>query len=434
MAKTKILIVEDESLVAWNIQNMLLSLGYEASAVVSTGEMAIQKARETHPHLVLMDIVLKGEMDGIAAARKIWEELGIPVVYLTAYADETTLERAKVTKPFGYLLKPFEEKELQSTIEMALFKSKMEKVLSERERWLSTVLRSIGDAVIATDKNGLVTFMNPVAESLTGWKPDESIKKPLNDVFSIRGEEHGEPIKILVKNVLRQKDWIFPKQSVLLLKNGAKLPIDLNAAFIKDDKEETTGVVLVFRDITERKEHEKQLREQAIHDPLTKLPNRILFFDRLALAIAGAQRTQQKIAVMMLDLDRFKKVNDSMGHSTGDQLLKSVADRLETLKRKSDTVARLGGDEFMLLFPEIPRAEVASEIARRVLDAFQRAFEVGEKKIHITASIGISIYPDDGADPDSLTKKADTAMYAVKASGRNNIRHYSPEMKTLEFE
>jgi diguanylate cyclase (GGDEF)-like protein/PAS domain S-box-containing protein len=434
MAKTKILIVEDESLVAWNIQNMLLSLGYEASAVVSTGEMAVQKARETHPHLVLMDIVLKGEMDGIAAARKIWEELGVPVVYLTAYADETTLERAKVTKPFGYLLKPFEEKELQSTIEMALYKSKMEKVLSERERWLSTVLRSIGDAVIATDKNGLVTFMNPVAESLTGWNPDESIKKPLNDVFSIRGEEHGEPIKILVKNVLRQKDWIFPKQSVLLVKNGAKLPIDLNAAFIKDDREETTGVVLVFRDITERKEHEKQLREQAIHDPLTKLPNRILFFDRLALAIAGAQRTQQKIAVMMLDLDHFKKVNDSMGHSTGDQLLKSVADRLETLKRKSDTVARLGGDEFMLLFPEIPRAEVASEIARRVLGAFQKAFEVGEKKVHITASIGISIYPDDGGDPDSLTKKADIAMYAVKASGRNNIRHYSPDMKTLEFE
>ncbi len=154
----------------------------------------------------------------------------------------------------------------------------------------------------------------------------------------------------------------------------------------------------------------------------------------LQLAIAGAQRTQQKIAVMMLDLDRFKKVNDSMGHSTGDQLLRSVADRLETLMRKSDTVARLGGDEFMLLCPEIPRAEVASEIARRVLDAFQKAFEVGEKKIHITASIGISIYPDDGGDPDSLTKKADTAMYAVKASGRNNIRHYSPEMKTLEFE
>ena len=434
MAKTRILIVEDENLVAWNIRNMLVSLGYEASAVVSTGEMAIQKARETHPHLVLMDIVLKGEMDGIAAAQEIWEEFSIPVVYLTAYADETTLERAKVTRPFGYLLKPFEEKELQSTIEMALYKSKMEKILSERERWLSTVLKSIGDAVIATDKNGMVTFMNPVAVTLTGWKPEESVKKPLNDIFSIRGEEHGEPIRILVKNALRQKDWVFPKQSVLLVKNGAKLPIDLNAAFIKDDKNQSTGVVLVFRDITERKDYEKQLREQAIHDPLTKLPNRILFFDRLALAIASAQRTQQKIAVMMLDLDHFKKVNDSMGHSTGDQLLISVAERLETLKRKSDTVARLGGDEFMLLFPEIPRTEIASEIARRVLNAFQEPFKVGEKKVHITASIGIAMYPDDGGDPDTLTNRADIAMYSVKASGRNNIRHYSPDIKTLECE
>ena len=180
MKKLQILVVEDESLVAKDIVNMVRGLGYSVPAVVSTGEEAIVIAEKTRPDIILMDIVLKGQIDGIEAAQHIWENFSIPVVYLTAYADEATLQRAKVTEPFGYILKPFDERELQTTIEMAFFKAQMEKKLRERERWLSTILRSIGDGVIVTDQGGGVTFMNGVAESLTGWNQAEVLEKPLN--------------------------------------------------------------------------------------------------------------------------------------------------------------------------------------------------------------------------------------------------------------
>jgi len=192
MPKIRVLVVEDESLVARDIQHMLRSLNYEVLGVVTSGEMALQKAAASVPDLVLMDIILKGEIDGITAAEKLWEEFNIPVVYLTAYADETTFQRAKLTKPFGYLLKPFEERELQTTIEMALYKSKMELKLREREEWLSTVLKSIGDGIIATDREGLVTFMNPLAEKMTGWTQDEALSRPLPDVFGVEGPSPGK--------------------------------------------------------------------------------------------------------------------------------------------------------------------------------------------------------------------------------------------------
>jgi PAS domain S-box len=174
---TKILIVEDEGLVAKNIQSRLKRLGYAIVALASSGEEAIRKAEETHPDLVLMDIILEGDMDGVEAAKQIYSRFNIPVVYLTAYADDDTLRRAKITQPFGYILKPFEAKELHSVIEIALHKHKTVRKLEESERWLATTLKSIGDtvAVIVADTNGLITFMNPVAETLTGWKQKNAL-------------------------------------------------------------------------------------------------------------------------------------------------------------------------------------------------------------------------------------------------------------------
>jgi CheY-like chemotaxis protein len=183
MPKIKILVVEDESLVAKDIQNMLRGLGYEVMDVFSTGEEALVALRESDPDLVLVDIVLKGKIDGIVTAERIWETYGIPVIYLTAYADETTLLRAKVTEPFGYILKPFNERELQTTIEMAFYKAKMDKTLREREEWLSTILKSIGDGVIATDIEDRISFMNPLAERLSGWNQSDVLKRLLADIL-----------------------------------------------------------------------------------------------------------------------------------------------------------------------------------------------------------------------------------------------------------
>jgi len=426
MDKRRILVVEDERLVAKHIENMVRGLGYDVAGVAATGEDAVRIALESLPDLVLMDIMLRGDMDGIAASEQIWERAAIPVVYLTAYADEATLERAKVTDPFGYLLKPFEERELYTAIEMALYKHKTDRELKERERWLSTILTSIGDGVISTDREGRVTFMNSVAESLTGRKKDECLGRGLGDVLILVGEKTGRRVPMSVRKASRRSGRLTDGQSLLLLRGDEKVPVEVGAALIRDEKDQVDGTVLVFRDVTQRKRQEERLAFLAIHDALTELPNRVLFNDRLTLALANAARRKKAIAVLMLDLDRFKKVNDTLGHSVGDRLLRAVAERLSGLLRRSDTVARLGGDEFMILLPEISGPEAAERVARRILRSFKAPLDLADRKIPLTASIGIASYPKDGADVESLTKNADIAMYAAKEGGRNTFKLYAP--------
>ncbi len=260
MSKIRILVVEDESLVARDIQNMLRSLGYEVTGIVASGEQAIQKASASAPDLVLMDIVLKGEIDGITAAETLWEDYGIPVIFLTAYADDTTFERAKLTKPFGYLLKPFEERELQTTIEMALYKSKMEMRLREREQWLSTILRSIGEGIIAADDQGRIEFMNPLAERLTGWPQAEALEKSLGEVFAATMARPVWDDEAPQEGGDSDPANLVPLDEVLATRGGGPVPIELTSAPIVDGKRGRRGSVYVFRDITRRKESEDQLR------------------------------------------------------------------------------------------------------------------------------------------------------------------------------
>ncbi|MEW6328337.1 MAG: response regulator [Thermodesulfobacteriota bacterium] len=262
MAETNILVVEDEGIVAEDIRSSLESLGYTVSAVVSSGQEAIRKAEEYKPDLVLMDIVLKGEIDGIEAANQIRLCFNIPVVYLTAYADERTMDRAKVTEPFGYIVKPFEDRELRTTIEMALYRHKMENNLREREEWLSTTLGSIGDAVIATDAWGHVRFMNPVAESLTGWKERDAAGRPLADIFNIVNEETRKLVENPASRVLREGVVVgLANHTILIAREGTEIPIDDSGAPIRDAKGDIIGVVLVFRDIRERRKAERDLQE-----------------------------------------------------------------------------------------------------------------------------------------------------------------------------
>lgn len=171
----KILVVEDESVVAWHVQETLQKLGHEVTKIAATGKEAILITAQTKPHLVLMDIGLQGDVDGVAAAKTIYFELDVPVVYLTAHADEQTLQRATETSPFGYLVKPFQEAELHATIKIALQRHQLEKALKETQQWYATTLISIGDATIATDIDGYVTFMNPTAEILTGWNQEQAL-------------------------------------------------------------------------------------------------------------------------------------------------------------------------------------------------------------------------------------------------------------------
>jgi len=262
MSNVKILVVEDESIVAMDIKHRAEGLGYSVTGITPSGEGAIQKAAETLPDLVLMDIVLKGDMDGVEAAQKIRDTLDIPVVYLTAYSDEKTLKRAKVTEPFGYIIKPFEDRELHSAVEVALYKHKMESKLKESEKWLSTTLESIGDAVIATAENGIIKFMNPVAMELTGWNENDAMGKDLSEVFKVTKESSGALLDDPVRKVLEENQIVeFNEPTILITKDGKEIPIDDSSAPIKDKSGNLIGVALVFRDITERRKAEKEREE-----------------------------------------------------------------------------------------------------------------------------------------------------------------------------
>ncbi len=260
MTNARILVVEDEGIIAKDIQNILKSLGYAVPAIASSGEGAIKKAAETFPDLVLMDIVLEGHMDGVEAAEQIRDRFGIPVVYLTAYADNKTLQRAKITEPYGYIIKPFSERELHTIIEMALYKHQMERKLKESEQWLATTLKSIGDAVIATDAEGFVTFMNSVAEVLTGWNQEEAAGKPLEKVLNIINEITNKEAENPVTRVLREGIVVgLANHTVLIARDGTKHLVDDSGAPIRDHKGNITGVVLVFSDVTEKRKMEEEL-------------------------------------------------------------------------------------------------------------------------------------------------------------------------------
>ena len=258
MEKAQILVVEDEGIVAEGLKTSLERLNYVVPGIASSGEEAIEKAEKTHPDLVLMDIRLKGDMDGVEAGEQIRDRFNIPVVYLTAHTDEDTLQRAKRTEPFGYILKPFEIRELHTTVEIALHKHKTERELKQR---VATILRGIADAVIATNKKGQVTFMNPLGESLTGWKQEDALGKDLREVLSIIDEEKGNFAQSPVMKAIGEGVIINLTNRWLISREGRKTPIDVSAAPVRDDTGKITGEVLVFRDISERVQAEKALRE-----------------------------------------------------------------------------------------------------------------------------------------------------------------------------
>jgi PAS domain S-box-containing protein len=200
-----------------------------------------------------MDIMLKGKMDGIETAEQIRSHSDIPIVYLTAYSDKIILERAKITEPFGYILKPFNERELQINIEIALYKHKMERELKDSEQWLASILKNLGEAVIATDKKGMIKFINPFAEALTGWKREAALGKPLKDIFNIVSEGSEAPIENPVKKAIREEIFYgLANNTMLMTKEGMKIPVDIIGSTIKDDMDRIIGIVLIFSDIFER--------------------------------------------------------------------------------------------------------------------------------------------------------------------------------------
>jgi PAS domain S-box-containing protein len=268
MANAQILVVEDESTIAITIQDTLKIFGYAVPAIVCSGEEGIQKVAELQPDLVLMDIRIEGSMDGVEAAEKIRSNFNIPVVYLTAYIDDSTVQRAMITAPFGFVLKPFKPRELHIAIELALYKHKMEMKLKESEQLLSTILENIDDAVISVDINGSVTFMNLAAEKLICCEQNDAVGKNLTKLFHIMNDRKQSLRRSSIRNMLRKGVIDLAAYTRLITKEETEVFIESSATPIKDAKGHLTGAVLVFRDITVRKRAEENLRARACQQAL----------------------------------------------------------------------------------------------------------------------------------------------------------------------
>jgi len=283
-------------------------------------------------------------------------------------------------------------------------------LFAEQERARVT-LNSIGDAVLTTDMEGNISYLNVVAEKMTGWSLEEAAGRPLAEVFHILDGATRQPSRSPAELALTENKTVGMAAGVVLVRrDGSEVGIEDSAAPIHDRDGKVTGAVLVFHDVTASRKMMEKTAHLAHHDFLTDLPNRPLLNERFAQAIALARRHRRRAAVLFLDLDRFKDVNDSLGHAIGDKLLRSVAGRLLACVRVSDTVCRQGGDEFLVLLPDIERPQDAGRFAAKILAALALPHRIGGEELHVTISIGIALYPDDGQDVDTVIKSADTAM------------------------
>jgi diguanylate cyclase (GGDEF)-like protein/PAS domain S-box-containing protein len=360
----------------------------------------------------------------------------IPILVLSATKDEDVAKLAVQRGAQDYLLKAHLDsyllpKALRSMVERAAF---AEALFEEKER-AQVTLNSIGDAVISTDVSGHVTYLNIVAESLTGWSREEAAGRPVEAVFSIIDATTRDAVQNPMAAAIRENKTLgLTPNCVLIRRDGVETEIEDSAAPIHDRQGQVTGAVMVFHDVNTARALPLRMSYLAQHDSLTGLPNRILFSDRLTQAMAVAHRHRQKLAVLFLDVDRFKHINDSLGHAIGDRLLQSVAQRLLACVRSSDTVSRQGGDEFVILLSELTHEQDAAVSADKILQALSIPHHIDEHDLHLTVSIGIVTYPDDGTEAETLMQNADFAMYDAKDNGRNNYQFFKSDMNVRAIE
>ena len=305
----------------------------------------------------------------------------------------------------------------------------MEEALFVEKERAQVTLNSIGDAVACTDISGNITFLNKVAETMTGWSLQEAAGRSMTEVFRIRDDSSGETIPDPMAMAIKYDRTVhLPPNCTLVRRDGAEIPIEDSVAPIHNRDGRASGAVIVLRDVSAGRALTRQLTHSAQHDFLTGLPNRLLLNDRISQAIAMAARHKKKVAVMFLDLDGFKHINDSLGHQIGDKVLQSVAKLLLECMRESDTLSRQGGDEFITLLPDLEHRENAAITAEKLLQATTNALSIDQHRLRITASIGVSLYPEDGLDASTLIKNADIAMYQAKKNGRQKYQFFKPEM------
>jgi diguanylate cyclase (GGDEF)-like protein/PAS domain S-box-containing protein len=427
----KILLIEDHSADARLLREMFTeqdSRDTELTHVecMSEGEKHLA---ESTVDIVVLDLGLPAT-PGLAALRRAHAAAPhVPLVVLTNVDDESLAVQALQEGAQDYLIKgKIERGGLLRALRYAIERKIMEEALFQEKERAQVTLNSIGDAVISTDISGNITFLNVIAEKMTGWSWRDAVGRPMADVFRIVAGTSREIPPNPVEMAIKQNRIVhLPPNCILIRHDGFELPIEDSVSPIHDREGQVTGAVIVFRDVGAAEALARQMSHSAQHDFLTGLPSRMLLNDRIGQAIAIAGRHKKQVAVLFLDLDGFKHINDSLGHPAGDKLLQSIAKHLVGCIRGSDTVSRQGGDEFVVLLSEVAQPEDAAIAARRMLEAVAKAHSPDQHDLHVTTSIGISIYPNDGLDAETLIKNADEAMYQAK-NGRLGYQLFKPAM------
>ena len=448
--KQNILIVDDDHAVLTSLKQLLAINDYEADCATG-GEEAICRINQKEYDLILLDLHMP-QVNGYDVMQHIKAIDQKPAVVIIS--GETSFESARKAcsiGTYGFLCKPYQAEELLTIVKHALKEKRlkkqnvlMQKQLKESERLHRYLVNTSPDIIYILDPHGHFTFINERIESMLGFSKEEIVGKHYS--FLVHHDDMQQAKYVFNE---RRRGKRAAKHIELLLKcknDGSShhfanrtLPIELCAMGMysrnREENREYTGTYGVARDVTERKIAEETINFQAYHDLLTKLPNRALLRDRLSLAINQAKREEESLAVMFLDLDRFKNINDSLGHMVGDELLQQVIIRLKECIRAGDTIARFGGDEFTLMLPKLHNGrEDASKLAGKITDTLKQPFSIDGHELYASASIGIALYPQDGTNIDSLIKHADVAMYHVKGQGKNGYQFYSNEMNVPYIE
>jgi diguanylate cyclase (GGDEF)-like protein/PAS domain S-box-containing protein len=454
MTQSRILIVDDEPGMLISCKTLLESAKFTVSTATSGAQaLALLEENPAGWDLMLLDLNMP-DQDGLAVMYELQKRgIDICVVVLSGETAFHWVSKAFQGGAFDYVRKPYEFDALVNTLKNALKKRELEKSfqilrkqLERSERLHRFMIESSPDIIFIVDKDGIFRFVNDRAEDLLGYRKDELLGEHYSVVVDPASIAKAAACFSERRASLRagkdEEIWLLCKPGAMPGSERRRLAIELNAMGVYEHESvnergeklqrDYSGTYVVARDITERLASQKLIHYQAYHDLLTGLPNRALFLDRLSNAISTARRHKNKLTVMFLDLDRFKFVNDTLGHDVGDALLKQIAGRLKKCLRESDTLARIGGDEFIVLLPHVESITTAKAVAEKIVKAIKEPLVIANHELCVTTSVGISMYPQDGTTADALIKNADIAMYHTKDLGKDGFNIFTQELSALQ--
>jgi diguanylate cyclase (GGDEF)-like protein/PAS domain S-box-containing protein len=432
-----ILIVDDQAANITLLTDILNDLA-EIYFVVDSRE-ALDKALELQPDIILLDIEMP-ELNGFEVCKQLKNHPAtsdISVIFISAHTEAEFEFNSLSYGAVDFIGRPFNRAICRLRVQNHLLLQQQAKALqlgkqqiyAEKQR-LQVTLNSIGDAVIATDTDAVITFMNPIAEQMTGWRQVDAVGKRITDVMQLRDAETKQPSTNPVLLALRDKRTVAMALNCELARNDSAdtVAVEDSAAPIFDLDGTLLGAIIVFHDVGQARALAMKMSFLANHDQLTGLPNRILLHDRMLQACRLATMIERQVGIILIDIDQFKYLNDSLGHQHGDELLRQLVKRLQAVMEPEQTLARIGGDEFVLIFPDIAHTKQINNLAQDICRVMRQPFDIEQKKYNMTLSMGISLYPTDSNNEEELMRHADVALFKAKQEGRNRFCFFSDQL------